>query len=494
MKKLNLSDKRNLKYGTVATAITIGFIALILVVNVIATILLNRFPLSVDLTSSGKYEVSQETIDFVQEIDEDINIYILFDEIYFTDPNLYFYETGDSYQLGEIMRRYTQYNSRINISYIDLATNPSFSTKYPNETLSRGDVIVESSTRYQKFILTDMFNITTDSTGTQLASLSSKAEEKMTSALLFVTDENPAKVVLTSGHNEADVSALTNLLNQNGYVTETVATLGAEIDPEAQVVIIPAPSVDFTDSEINKLEEFLNNGGAYGKQVFFMAAAGQPELANLEAFLADWGIGLGDGSILETDPDKTYLTAWLSIQDGDSIDYDFLERDPLSAPVVMPYVRPVEALFEAQNLRTTTVLCSTYDTSVLYPNEASDDWSADNETKQVFNTVVAGQRQTDTTNYDEVAFSTVIAFGSVDMFNTDFLNSSSFGNGQFSISLVNKLTEKENLITIVPKDLKSLSLDINATTAVALGVIFIAVLPVAILVVGVVVFLRRRHL
>ena len=492
--KPSFTKKRNFKYGAVATAITVGFVALVVVVNIIATLLLEKYPLTLDMTSGGKYEVSQESIDYVSKIDRDVTIYVLADESYFNDPNKGVYKAGDLYQIGEMLKKYSQYNDKITLSYIDLETNPGFAAKYPDESFSTGDVLVESDLRTQKFSLQEFFNIATSSTG-GVSSASLNVEEVMTSALIYVTDENPTKVVMTEGHGEDAVAGLNNLLQKNSFELSTVKTLGAEIDSSTQIVVVAAPTVDFTEAEIKKLDAFLVNGGAYGKQMIYIANPGQAELPNLEAFLAEWGIGFEDGVTVETDTDRIYYNEYFSIQDSDSIDLDFIGRtEALKAPILMYNVRPIKALFEAQNLRSTKVLCTTYDSSVLEPLNAPEGWKAASAQKQVFNTIVAGQRETDTTDVNEIEHSTVVAFASSDMFASGIGDSDMFGNSQFTVSLLNELTGKESAITVASKDLTGVQLEINATTAIVLGIVFVAVLPLVVLIIGLVVFLRRRNL
>lgn len=492
--KPSFAKKRNFKYGAVATAITVGFVALVVVVNIIATLLLEKYPLTLDMTSGGKYEVSQESIDYVSKIDRDVTIYVLADESYFNDPNKGVYKAGDLYQIGEMLKKYSQYNDKITLSYIDLETNPGFAAKYPDENFTTADILVESDLRTQKFSWQEFFNIATSSTG-GVSSASLNVEEVMTSALIYVTDENPTKVVMTEGHGEDAVAGLNNLLQKNGFELSTVETLGAEIDSSTQIVVVAAPKVDFTEAEIKKLDAFLVNGGAYGKQMIYIANPNQAELPNLEAFLAEWGIGFEDGVTVETDTNRIYYNEYFSIQDSDSIDLDFIGRtEALKAPILMHNVRPIKVLFEAQNLRSTKVLCSTYDSSVLAPLNAPEDWDAANEQKKAFNTIVAGQRETDTTDVNEIEHSTVVAFASSDMFASGIGDSDTFGNSQFTVSLLNELTGKESAITVASKDLTGVQLEINATTAIVLGIVFVAVLPLVVLIIGLVVFLRRRNL
>ena len=489
--KPSFAKKRNFKYGAVATAITVGFVALVVVVNIIATQLLEKYPLTLDMTSSGKYEISQESIDYVTGIDRNVSIYVLADELYFSDPSSTY-----AYQVGEVLKKYSQYNDKITLSYIDLETNPGFAAKYPDENFTKADILVESDLRTQKFNWQDLFNISYNNTTGSVSSISSHAEETLTSALIYVTDENPTKVVMTEGHGEDAVAGLNNLLQKNSFELSTVKTLGAEIDSSTQIVVVAAPKVDFTEAEIKKLDAFLVNGGAYGKQMIYIANPGQAELPNLEAFLAEWGIGFEDGVTVETDPRRIFDTNnYYSIQDSDSIDLDFIGRtEALKAPILMNNVRPIKVLFEAQNLRSTKVLCTTYDSSVLEPLNAPDGWKAASAQKQVFNTIVAGQRETDTTDVNEIEHSTVVAFASSDMFASGIGDSDMFGNSQFTVSLLNELTGKESAITVASKDLTGVQLEINATTALVLGIVFVAVLPFVVLIVGLVVFLRRRNL
>ncbi|MGI5895585.1 MAG: Gldg family protein [Oscillospiraceae bacterium] len=493
MKKPTFAKKKNFKYGTVATAITIGFVALVVVINIIATLLLQKFPLSIDLTSSGKYEISQESIDYVQQLDRSVTIYVLADEASFNDP-----ASEYVYQVGQLLRRYSQYSDKITVTYVDVENNPGFAAGYQNESLSTGDLIVQSDLRYQKFNWQDMFDLTLDSTGQYITEIASKAEQTLTSAILYVTDDDPVRVTFVNGHDEAELPALQELFTKNGYEIDSVNTLGAEIDPDTQVLVIVAAQRDFTEFEVDKLDAFLTNGGSYGKQLYYIADPSQPDMPNLETFLEEWGIRFMDGVVQETDKDKSYSKSpFFSMQDMDHLNNEFLGRtDPLTAWLVMPNTRPIEALYESQYNFTLNVLAQTYSSTVLYPSNAweDDSWEASGATKQPFNTIVATQKATDAGGIEEDRErSTVVAFGSASMFVSDLM-STNLGNAQFTIDLTNQLTGKQDGITVVPVDMTAATLEINATQAIVLGIVFVAVLPLAVLICGLVVFLRRRNL
>ena len=72
-----LNRSRRLRHGTMATVLSVCFVAAVVLVNVIVSILVERYPLTVDLTSNKVFELSQESIDYVSGLDKDINVYVL---------------------------------------------------------------------------------------------------------------------------------------------------------------------------------------------------------------------------------------------------------------------------------------------------------------------------------------------------------------------------------------------------------------------------------
>ena len=75
--KQKFSKSRSFRYGGIATAITAGFIVVVVLLNVLATTLYERFPLGVDLTSDQKFTLSEEAVNYLADVDEDVVIYML---------------------------------------------------------------------------------------------------------------------------------------------------------------------------------------------------------------------------------------------------------------------------------------------------------------------------------------------------------------------------------------------------------------------------------
>jgi len=71
LKKLKMRKK--LKYGSIATAVTAVVIVVVILVNVLVSMLAD---VRLDLTSNNVYDVSDETIDYVKNLDKDVDIAI----------------------------------------------------------------------------------------------------------------------------------------------------------------------------------------------------------------------------------------------------------------------------------------------------------------------------------------------------------------------------------------------------------------------------------
>ena len=158
----NKINKRNLKYGSFATALTVLFIAAVVLVNVVATMLFDRFPMSLDLTSNSIYSVSQETVDYVEGIDVLVDITVMATEDEYRAISDY------TVQCAELLAKYEQYNPNINVSYKDLLSNPDFTANYADYGLELGDIIIEVAgedyNRIKIVSLVDIINAADDYT------------------------------------------------------------------------------------------------------------------------------------------------------------------------------------------------------------------------------------------------------------------------------------------------------------------------------------------
>ena len=110
-KKGSFLKSRKFKYGTFATIFVAAVLVGVVLLNVIATVLVERYPLKVDLTAGGKYEITQETTDFLKTLDQEVTINVLAKEDDFT-INQYLL------QANEIIKKYQLYSDKVKVEYI----------------------------------------------------------------------------------------------------------------------------------------------------------------------------------------------------------------------------------------------------------------------------------------------------------------------------------------------------------------------------------------
>lgn len=485
-RRKNPFASRKFKYGTMATVLTVVFLAALVLVNVVATLLLERYPLTIDLNSDKRFSLTQESIDYLGTLDQEVRVYVCADEDTFENANEYYK------QAYEVIRNYTRYSSRISLTFVDLLSNPGFASGYPDYTLYTGDIIVETDLRNKRLTSSDLFNIEVSNYGYTQTVTSSKAEQAMTGAIMYVTDRDPVTVGVLNTDGLTDVSGYVSLLESNNYAIQEINLLTEEIPSDLEFVILGQPSADLTADQITKLETYLSNNEQYEKGLVFVASAQRTVGSRLAAFLEDWGLEVGTGFVLETDTSRMYGDPRIML--GQLTGSDYLSgMNSQGSAIMVPLSRPINLLFEADSNRTTETLLTTAATGVIMPEEGfSEDVTYDSLPKAERNLVAISTR----TLYDNLTpkVSYVVVYGSEMMLQSSFLQEASMNNADFALTLTNSLAEKEEGLKIVPVDFTSTTITITQAQSNVFLVVLVIVIPLAILGTALVVYLRRRHL
>ena len=115
--------KKKMKYGGIAFAITVIVTAIVVLLNVVVGLLVERYPnAKIDLTSSNLYEVSDETIDYIKNLTEPVEIAVSSEESTLEK---------DSYlkMVTELLKKYQGYSSEIEVTYFDTTKDPDILSK-----------------------------------------------------------------------------------------------------------------------------------------------------------------------------------------------------------------------------------------------------------------------------------------------------------------------------------------------------------------------------
>ena len=480
---------RRFRHGSMATIITALFIVAVVVINIIATLILERFPTNIDLTSNQIFQLTDESIDFAKSIDMDVNITVCKNE---TDliNNTY------ANQANSIIKSYAQYNSHVKVDYVDLLEEPTFASQYSDYGVTDYSVIVETEKRTKVLNMNDMFETSYDQT-TYQQTTSSSAEQMMTSALMYVTDDKVSQVSILTGHSEVDVPGLTSMLEDNNYEATQQNIETEEINQDADIAVIYSPTTDYSAEELEKLDTFLDNNGQFGKTLIYVASIQQPEggLPNLEAFLKEWGITVGQGVVAETDSTNIYGQSpyffGANIVDDDENTYTKDLRDG-DLPYLAYYTRPVTLEFEMANNRTAQLLLESPETSVLVPMDA-ESFDVDSAEQQSYGIAALGRRLRYADDGITEQYSNVLVFGGTGLFDESLISSSRYNNNEYAINVINKLTGKEDNLNIVSVSFDAEALNPTESVTNTISLVFTVLVPLGTLVIGVVIWLRRRH-
>ncbi|MGN0686884.1 MAG: Gldg family protein [Oscillospiraceae bacterium] len=500
-------NKRNFRHGTAAILLTVIFVAALVFVNVIVGVLSERFDTSADLSVSRMYTIGEETEQFIKDVDHDITITVLNSESDFEAQ-------GTPYkQVNEILKKMSKANPRISIDYLVLNRSPNFSAKFTGEKLEDNYIVVECEELDRYRIITSDEYITVDSNEYYNAYYAamyagsgaapnimdyaySNIEQEAVSAIMYTANDDPVRIAFTTGYGELDSSALSSLLEKNGYFIETInLTQVDSIDTGIDFVVVFAPTMDIANDDLTKLDKFLDNSGAFGKNVVYFASAQQPETPNIEAFLNEWGMSVGYSVIGQSD--ANYL---MSSNTGLFAHYQQIADTKYAGStygnslyVYGADLRPVIQIWEGGTRGNIEqeILMTTYDNAFLYPLDMNGDKEFDLSSAEsgVFNDAVVAYKVHSTTQQ----VSRLAVFGSDMLAYNYFMEYSNSNNGTFMVNMFNHICGREKGVTITPKSFATTGFDMTKKTANVYAVVLCIVIPVAVIVLGIVIWVRRRH-
>ena len=291
--KAKKPKNRKLTRGAMSILLTALFIAGVVLVNIILSVITDTHPLYIDVTENASYQLQKETKEYLDEVKEPVDIYVLQKESDF--------ESGDStnykyrVQANKLIHAMENNSDNITLHYVDLEAEPTFTAPYTQVDWTKSHaVLVTSGDLYRAVDLTDMFTFNQEQYsqyGTIVIN-GQKVEQALTTAIVNVTTKEKTKVTVLTGQGEQDLSAFTKLLENNAYEVETVSLLNESISDDSEFVIVYDPDVDLDDKAYETLTKWLDNDGKFGHNLFYFPND-QHELSdfpNLNALLADYGM------------------------------------------------------------------------------------------------------------------------------------------------------------------------------------------------------------
>lgn len=523
---------KKIKYGSMSVITIIIVTAIVVVINFMAAEMEKRSPMKIDLTGDKRYDLSEETINVLKNLDKDVDILVTMPKSSF-DTLAENQSAAMSYQL-QMMNQYygTNYNDKVevpydmipvilekyemyskqgdgkgsvNVKYADLKVDPDAAAKY-QANYSGGEIpsysIVVASGKNVRVIASDeitgMLAVDEAAMQNNTFSLVFAGESKLTSDIMNVVDSNIIDVAIiktANGQNifRTDDASLVDsiekeLLNKNGYSCTDVDIVKDELDAEKyDMVVIPMPQNDFTEDGINKLQDFLYNDEKYGKNLVFIPCYTNINSPNLDEFLADWSIRVEKTLIGDS---KNYMgtngyqNILLGVSDSESVG----EVPNKSLPLIAPFSREITVLGKNNQNTVTEVLKSSQTSGILQVLSEDAEYS---ELAGSRNVAVISTR--DHAVDLDVYKSRVIAFGSSMMFYDEYIvQNTTYNNANVILNMLNIANGKEVSAVIPERALQQNYIAPTSKESAVIKVIIIAV-AVGVALAGLAVLVRRRN-
>lgn len=281
-----MKNKIALKGGSYSLVLTGIVLAILIAVNVLASVLPSTWT-QWDISSAKLYSITSNTKAAVNALEKDVTIYWVVQS-----------DKEDDI-IENLLAKYESLSEHIEVVKKNPDVYPTFAQQYTSETVLNNSLIVEcgDSSRYISY--EDIY-LTEADMASYSYTTSFDGEGAITSAIDYVVSEDHPKLYMTEGHGEAEVSAVfAEQIEKQNIETVTFTLLNSDTIPEeADVVLIHAPTSDISKEEKDMLAEYTKNGGK------LMVMAGPAEdgvLTNLYSLLGDYGVEAEEGIVAEGD-------------------------------------------------------------------------------------------------------------------------------------------------------------------------------------------------
>ncbi len=479
MAKKNIFQSRKLKYGSLSTALTIAFVAVILILNIVCTTLTTNYSLKLDISGDGLYALDTQTLQIIDKNERDIKFYVYSAEKSFTA------------QFSEVLRRIVNKSSHFSLEFVDPNQNPTFASSFGSQyNIGEGALVMESGGKIRVVAADEMYSYDQNS-----GAVSYLLEERVASAIMSFIQDREEIIYFVTGHGESTDTTFRNLFANNGYTVKDISLYkDMSFDEKATLMIIAAPTRDYSAGEVAAVDSFLSNQYEYGRNLMFFSGAASVEMPNLEGLLYEWGFEFGKDMVIESDANR-YISL-PTIFRPDVASDDLTEQLTVSSvPLILSASRSVTTRFEENgNLKVAPVLMtgeSAYAKSTQEGGTISTYNKEDGDVVGPF--AVAALSQNLKVYNNQNVYSHVFVSGSSDMLISDYMAYAD--NGDFLINLYDMMMQRESdTILSAVKYAASESLILTEGQKMFVNIIVMALIPGIVLIVGIIVFIRRRYL
>lgn len=524
--KKNRFNTKKLRFGSMSVAVTAVFVVSIVLLNIIVGGLADRYPIALDLSEDQVYTMTADSQAVAESIEQELNIVVFADELIFSQStvgaNSYGVPEYDTMllELYNILKQYSVHsNGLVKCTYIDPNQSPAeFATYQQLYEVEAADILLHTETQSRTISVDDLFAIEYSETDQYTYIFESKVESVLASAINSLIGGEIRTVIALTGHSEDEtlISSLKSLYELNGYQFVEHNLSGSEpFDESGEIMLIAAPQFDYSDDQIKRINNWMKNGENYGRHlmVYTHLSADCPNL--YEMLEVDYKISVTNQIVLETDLERVYSGSYQANAFHTLTDVpesEFTKNSAGTAQVFAPFSRRLvttlgtkdeESAFNIYGLELVNFPSSTKIMTIETLGILEDGGTINQETDMhtlsddsyPLTTMVAYISELFNNTTQKNVRSTVVVCGSPRIAYSDNIKQGSFNNEDLLLDVANSMVQAKETIRISTKQYSQDSVYFNARTQLILGYgVFIIGIPVIIIIICLIVFLRRKNL
>ena len=472
-------SSKSSRNGTYSVGLAVIVIAIAIVINLVAGQLPEKVR-NIDISSNNLYDISSVSTKMLKKLDKKVDLKVIAEQ-----------DSVDT-RIKTFVKKYAALSSKVKVEWIDSVLHPSVLQEYNTD----GNVIVVScestgkstTISFSDIIQSDYYSYYTTGTSSET---SFDGEGQLTSAINYVTSEETSKIYRTSGHGESTFSSsVSDLLTKNNLETEEInLSMNPEIPDDCDLLFLYAPTSDITDDEKKIIENYLSNGG----KIYLILGDTTSDTPNLDGIMADYGLKKVSGYIADTQ--RCYQGNYYAIFPQLSLSGDLGSGISNQMVLLLNSLGMEKTDTDNDNLTVTPFMQTS---SSGYAVTEDDQTQGQYILGAVStNTISADSSDSDSEDADDTTDSKDTKEGRFTVLASASMISSDITDQLTTLDnltlFVNSVTENFDNVSNVAIEAKSLSTETNTPMhAGAFSILVIFIIPLAILIIGFVIWMRRR--
>lgn len=475
--KQKIKDSMNKKYiknGSYSVVISAVFIVIVLVVNMIVGSLPSKYT-EVDVSAQKLYSITDDTKNFLKKLDKDVTIYQVVQS------------GSEDETIKKLLEKYEEGSDHIKVEQKDPVVNPKFTSEYTSDDVAANSLIVVCGDRSKVVNYSSIYESSIDYNTYQSTTTGFDGEGQIDSAISYVTSEDLPVLYTLDGHGEKDLdSTLQEDIQKANIDIKSLNLITEESVPDdAACLLINAPTSDISESEKDAIIDYLENGG---KAMIFSDYT-EESMDNFDAVLKNYGVERTEGIVIEGDSQHYAQMPYYLVPTVNSTDAvsDFASKGYY---VLMPYAQGIKKTDDVRDTVTINSLLTTSDSA--YSKVDVNSGTIEKTDDDIDGPFDLGVSITETLDNDKET--QIVYYASSNLMDSQINQMVSGGNEQMIMSSLSWMcsSDETSTISVPSKNLQISYLTLTAYDVSFWKIIVMGIIPVVFLVMGFMVWLKRR--